>query len=130
MSMESIDVLNSALNASWLRNSVISNNIANADTPGFKRSVVKFEDYLSDAQDNLNIGFYTTNDKHINIPNSENIEPQVETVNDTSYRLDGNNVDIDNEMSQLAKNNLMYDALISRISGEFNSISGVITDGR
>ena len=41
-----INVLEKASDASWTRNSVISNNIANVDTPGYKRKDIRFEEYL------------------------------------------------------------------------------------
>lgn len=132
MEINSINVLSSAVNAAWLRNQVISNNIANVDTPGFKRSIVRFEDILADALSGKSFAGYVTNPRHIPIGNEnvENLQPVVEKVDGTSYRMDGNNVDIDNEMAQLAKNNVWYDALITRISGEFNGIRDVINSGR
>ena len=47
------NILGTAMQAAVVRDNVISNNIANVDTPGFKRSVVRFEDMLSDAVDNF-----------------------------------------------------------------------------
>ena len=44
-----INVLEKASDASWTRNSVISNNIANVDTPGYKRKDIRFEEYLQGA---------------------------------------------------------------------------------
>lgn len=130
MFANSINILSDALNAAWIRNQVISNNIANVDTPNFKRSIVKFEDILASALEGKKVVGYTTNPRHIPIGNGVNVQPVIEKVDDTSYRMDGNNVDIDNEMVQLAKNNLWYDSLITRLSGEFNSIKSVINSGR
>lgn len=130
MFANSIGILSDAVNAAWLRNQVISNNIANVDTPNFKRSVVKFEDILANMLEGKSFVGYTTNSRHIPIGDNIDIQPVVEKVDDTSYRMDGNNVDIDNEMAQLAKNNIWYDALISRLSGEFDSIKTVVNSGR
>jgi flagellar basal-body rod protein FlgB len=104
-------LLQRALDASWIRNKVISNNIANAETPGYKRQKVQFEQFLSDAQ-------------------NDNPTIKIEQDNSGAMRQDGNNVDIENEMAQMAKNNLMYNALIQKITGEFNKLRSAISEGR
>lgn len=111
---------------------MIANNIANVDTPNFKRSEVKFEDILKDAINGTKLRGYVTNPKHIPIgpPAIDSIQPEIIQVNDTSMRLDGNNVDIDAEMANLAKNQLYYYALVQRVSGELNSIMTAVKDGR
>lgn len=127
-----INMIEKALSASALRNEVISNNIANADTPNFKRSDVKFEEILRDAINGENLKGYITNPLHIPIgsPSVDSIQPEIVQDNSTSMRLDGNNVDIDTEMSNLAKNQLYYYALVQRVSGELNSIMTAVKDGR
>ncbi|SNX55526.1 flagellar basal body rod protein FlgB [Thermoanaerobacterium sp. RBIITD] len=127
-----VDLLGKALDASALRNEIISNNIANVDTVGFKRSDVKFEDFLKDALSSNKLEGYVTDKNHIPINPStiDNIKPQIVQDNSTSSRLDGNNVDIDVEMSNLAKNQLYYEAIAQRINGELNSIITAVKDGR
>ncbi|MFV9567453.1 flagellar basal body rod protein FlgB [Thermoanaerobacter mathranii] len=129
---ENIDLLQKGLYAATVRNNVIANNIANVNTPNFKRSEVKFENILKDAINGTKLRGYITNPKHIPIgpPLVDSIQPEIVQVNNTSMRLDGNNVDIDAEMANLAKNQLYYYALVQRVSGELNSIMTAVKDGR
>lgn len=125
-------ILEKALDASWLRNKAISNNIANVDTPGYKRQKVEFEQYLSDAIDNKSIEGTITNEKHIPLGKGSVSQGGIRVIEDktSSMRLDGNNVDVESEMADLAKNNLMYNALIQKISGEFKKLRTAINEGR
>ncbi|MGB9779290.1 flagellar basal body rod protein FlgB [Caldanaerobacter sp.] len=129
---ENIDLLAKGLYASTVRSNVIANNIANVDTPNFKRSEVKFEEILKEALYGNKLKGYVTHPSHIPIgpPLVYSIRPEIYQINTTSMRLDGNNVDIDYEMSQLAKNQLYYYALVQRVSGELNSIMTAVKDGR
>lgn len=131
MNFGEIGLLGKALDASSLRNEVISNNIANVDTVGFKRSDVNFESLLNDLVNSNKINGYITDPHHIPIGSGsiENVEPEVVKDNSTSMRLDGNNVDIDVEMANLAKNQLYYNALVQRATGELNSIMTAVKDG-
>lgn len=125
-------LLEKAINATWLRNEAISQNIANVDTPGYKKKTVKFEEYLRNASDSSFVG-RRTNPRHIPIgaANIDTIEPKVmEDHSNTSMRLDGNNVDIENEMAAMAKNTIQYNALITRLNGEFSKIRSAINEGR
>ena len=123
--------LEKGLSASWLRNQVIANNIANESTPNFKASSVEFESLFKDALDSQNGGFTakTTNDKHISFTSSADISPVVVQNTSTTMRQDGNNVDIDYESSELAKNAIWYQTLVEKISSEFNMIEMAIKEG-
>ncbi len=129
--LNSISILRKALDAAWLRNQAISNNISNVDTPNYKAYRVKFEDMLKDAVENRSIQGYRTNKKHIPVGGGrlDNVKPVVSRVNNTSTREDGNNVDIDTEMANLVKNNIMYQALADQISGKFERLKNVINGG-
>jgi len=120
------DLIEKALDVAILRHQVISNNIANVDTPGFKKSVVKFEEFLNDE---IKLRGYITDEKHMPIGNVVR-DPEVEKIENTSMREDGNNVDIDVEMSLLAKNMIWYNALIEQITREFGQLRTAITEGR
>lgn len=126
----SVNTLQKGLNTSWLRNEVISNNIANIDTPGFKASRVRFEEYMAEAAgtgDGLEMA--VTDDAHIYASNAsaiENVEPEVFTDKTTSARLDGNNVNIENEMVELAKNSIAYYTTVSKINSEFRKLDTAI----
>lgn len=125
-------VLEKALDATWLRNEVISNNIANVDTPGFKKSAVRFEDELEAAMVQRGIEGNKTRQNHINIGQAsiDWVRPEIFTSEGTSMREDGNNVDIDAEMAALANNTIMYNYLVQKITREFHRIRNVIMEGR
>ena len=85
-----VNVLGKAADASWTRNDILANNIANADTPGFKRKDVQFETYLKNAV----AGTDSLNETVANIDLNElNCTTYTDQAN-LSYRYDGNNVDI------------------------------------
>ena len=117
-----INVLGKACDASWTRNSVISNNIANVDTPGFKRQDVKFEDYLMNE-----VGYTDSLDDEVADADLDSLNGTTYTDYATvSYRLDGNNVDIDTENSELAKNQIKYYTMLDSVSQEFNRLKSVM----
>lgn len=122
-----INVLDKAADASWLRESVIANNIANATTPGFKRGEVDFETLLkhqlakADRFDSL--------DKKINetdlslITATAHLDPAAYPYD---YRLDGNNVDIQTENVELASEQIRYQVIANSISDEFGALKAAI----
>lgn len=129
----STKVLEKALDATWLRNEAISQNVANVDTPGYKRKTVKFEEYLSDAMDGSSFKGLKTDKRHISIgaDSIDKVEINLtEDYSNTSMRIDGNNVDIDSEMASMAKNSIQYNVLAQRLAGKFKSIKSVISEGR
>lgn len=112
-------IIHKALDAAWTRNEVIAQNIANVDTPGYKRKTVSFEEQLRQAMDK----------KDFKKGDVDKIDIRVTVYNKSlSMRLDGNNVDIDNEMAQLAKNTIKYDALV-QLAG-YSKIKMVIKEGK
>ncbi len=119
-----INVLDKAADASWLRNEAISNNIANVDTPGYKRQDVAFEDELIR---NLNKVEYDTMDARVYNMRLSRIEPRVFTdASAYSYRLDGNNVDIDTENVYMAENQVTYNGLMQCIKSEFANLKAAM----
>ncbi|MGL5259264.1 MAG: flagellar basal body rod protein FlgB [Lachnospiraceae bacterium] len=119
-----INILDKAADAAWLRNDAISNNIANVDTPGYKRQDVEFEAELSRALKNNR---YKTVDEKVNAIQGKNLNPRTYTdYSNYSYRLDGNNVDIDTENVELAANQIKYNGLIQAMSQEFANLRMVM----
>jgi flagellar basal-body rod protein FlgB len=112
--------LESAINAASMRQRVLANNIANVDTPYFKRSDVAFEELLTQAiggQGTPVLAGKMTNPRHIPINASyPTPSPQVVTDESTSINNDRNNVDIDKEMSLLAENQLRYNLLSQQVT--------------
>jgi flagellar basal-body rod protein FlgB len=120
-----INVLETVADASWLRHSVISNNIANADTPTYKRKDVDFQTYL---EEELSGG--SSLDDEVADADLEVLTGRTYTDYSTvSYRLDGNNVDIDTENSYLAQNQIKYYTVLDSISQEFSRLSSVCKSG-
>ena len=118
-----IDVLDKAADASWSRNEIIANNIANVDTPGYKRQDLNFEDELERALGNSK---YKSMDKKVSDLKHKHLEARV--VNDYSgfsYRTDRNNVDIDTENIMLAANQVKYQGLMESLKSEFRNIAAV-----
>lgn len=99
-----------AMDATMLREKVIAHNIANVETPGYKRMDVVFEDELRKALESDDLRLKTADKKHIsNFPTS--VSPRIITQNSTSITNDKNNVDIDYEMNLLIQNTLRYQVL-------------------
>ena len=126
-----IGYLARGLAASSLRQEVISNNIANVNTPNFKRSEVQFEDMLakelalSDGSGRMDM--VRTHDRHLPMLPTGKARPTVEEDERTAMRVDQNNVDIDIEMASLAKNQLYYNAMATELGSYVTRLKGVIT---
>ncbi|MFK9090578.1 flagellar basal body rod protein FlgB [Bacillus salipaludis] len=123
--MNNIGILQSALNASSLRQQVISNNISNAETPGFKSKQVMFEDILKQQlSSQTNFVGKRTDSRHVVIGKSGTI-PSAQMVenSDTIMQNNGNNVDIDKEMTLMSKNSLWYYTLTQQLSSQFQQLS-------
>ena len=131
-----VDTLQKGLSAAWTRNTVIRNNIANVETPGFKASDVEFETILAKSlQAPQNGGFKgtKTHPKHIDIGVGEpspTFEARIVKRGELSMRLDGNNVDIESENVKLAQNSLYYNALMEKLNSELKRLRAAISEGR
>lgn len=117
-----------ALDAAWLRNNVISNNISNIDTPDFKASKVEFETLLNDAISGSNTDMKKTRVKHLKGGlSASDVQPMVTLDVNSDIRMDGNNVDMNTEQTELAKNTLKYYTLLQKISGGITKLDYIIT---
>ncbi|MEW6096983.1 MAG: flagellar basal body rod protein FlgB [bacterium] len=135
--MQTVKILENALDTAVLRQKVIADNIANVNTPGFKKSYVSFEDELSQALQKKQIPSFraiTTDPRHIQFykPQKDptDVKPQLHIEHDTFFRNDNNNVDINIQMANLSKNSIMYEALVNRVRGWFQLLDLVIRGGR
>ena len=118
-------VLDKAADASWKRETVLANNIANVDTPGYKRKDLDFEGVLKQE---LGRCKHTSLDTKIENLHMDHLNPSVYTdLSNYSYRLDGNNVDIDNEEVEYASEQLRYEGITAGINNEFNRMKSVIS---
>ena len=119
-----INVLSKAADASWTRESLIANNIANADTPGYKRQDIDFQSVLKKELSNYK---YMNLDQKVDAVNLRKLNPTVYTDHGNySYRLDKNNIDIDTEQVELASEQIKYQALTQSITSEFQRLQSVL----
>lgn len=127
ISENTYNLLKKSMDASALRGKVIANNIANINTKGYKKFYVTFEETLNDsmAQNTLK----TDNSKHMQTSSGSG-DITVQRDDSTSMRQDGNNVDIDLEMTNQAANSLMYNALVKQINSKISLTSYVIGGGK
>ena len=123
-------LLYKGLDTASVRNRVIADNIANVDTPGFKRREVIFEENIKKVleKNTINDKLRTTDSRHMQIKVKDTqIEPEIRELKDLSYRNDENNVDIDVETAKMTKNKLFYDALGQSMSNEIRLLRMAIT---
>lgn len=125
-----IHTLGNSLDYASAKNRAISNNIANVDTPNYKAKEVDFKNVLNDAISG-SFDAKRTNPKHLPFSDESSGQAyQVTSSKNTMYNHNGNNVDIDKEMAELAKNQIYYRGLADRLSGKFSSLQMVIRGGR
>ena len=119
------------LDSASLTQRVIANNVANVNTPGFKKSYVSFQDELRRALDTGAPALNTTNPRHIGgKADIDQVSPRVVQESGTTMLYGQNNVDIDQEMVNLAANSITYDFSAATLSGKLGLLSYVIKGGR
>lgn len=124
-------LLEQSLSAASLRQKTISQNIANVDTPNYKAKKTIFKHQLNKAIDGQRLTAFRTDDRHLQFSGLSNTKPAVVVSRgNTMFNHNGNNVDIEHEMSEMAKNQIYYNAMIERINGRFNGLKTVIRGGK
>jgi len=128
-----MDYMQRGVNAANMRHEVIAQNIANINTPHYKRSEVEFEQMLArelygDMEQEGKLKLVRTRDKHLPIGHLPLRAEAKEVVDNTTImRTDKNNVDIDIEMASLAKNHIYYNALMTEIGSYISRVKTSIT---
>lgn len=123
-----IDSLNFALGTLAKKQEVISRNVANHDTPGFKADKLVFDEVMAEYfSGGSKLPLRVTNDKHL-VPPSMVLTPSsfVRHQNNPSLRNDGNDVNLDFEMSELSSSGVMYQMLTQTTSNEFMRLRSAI----
>ena len=115
----SFRILEQGLDAVWLKQQVVLQNIANADTPDYKAKTVNFKTVLKD-QIKSRAGGGQTFAKQLNL------ETEVSIEKGTSQIFDGNNVDQEKEQMALLDAQIQYEALINKANSEFSMIRTAI----
>ena len=127
-----LDVLHRAMDVSMLRQDVIANNIANADTPNFKRSFVNFESQLAAALESRGASSFraaVTDERHISFSRSvdyRSVRPHTRLDYLTTVDNNGNNVDIEEESMNFLNNQLMYTLLTNSVTKQFQRVNLVV----
>lgn len=118
-----VNVLQKAADAAWMRNEVLSHNISNVDTPGYKRQDIDFESQLKKALRNTR---FKSVDARVGAIRLSELNPAVYTDSaGFSFRLDGNNVDVDTEEAAIAANQIKYNGLAVGWNHEFSNLKMV-----
>ncbi len=128
----SFQSLEQAMSATTMKQRVRAANIANVDTPGYKSKQVNFQSMLNTAIDQPSLSSIKTAPQHIAFSTEKGNSPSGFTItenNSTKIMPNGNNVDMDVEMAELAKDQLMFNALTERVNGKFTALRTVI-EGR
>mgnify|MGYP006266884379 FL=1 len=129
-----VDVLQRSMDVSLLRQDVIANNIANSDTPNFKRTEVNFETALRDALESeqrtrQEFPAALTNEQHIPFDRPvdyRNVEPRRVLDYQTTAKNNGNNVDIEQESMELLNNQLLYTLMSDAVRAKFSQLNLVL----
>jgi flagellar basal-body rod protein FlgB len=111
--------LATALNFREMRQEIISSNIANANTPGYKSMKLDFEGALARALDvDGNRSMNTSEGNHYNVGNGgfDNLSPEVYEDPNGVISENGNTVDVESEMSRMAENKLMFDTTVQLLN--------------
>jgi flagellar basal-body rod protein FlgB len=127
--------LRKALDGAALRHQAIAENVANADTPGYKRTDVDFATTLKAALGEAPGGGITlarTRPGHLAGQRGGlgEVRPALFRTSDTTARADGNNVDPDREMASLAENTLLYGALTQVLGRRLAMLRSAVNEGR
>jgi flagellar basal-body rod protein FlgB len=125
MAASSIKLLENLINYCSLKNKIISKNIANVGTQNYNREDVEFKSMLIE----LNSSAKVTNEKHIKTGPAENPYYEVSKDKEDEMLSGINNVDIDNEMAELAENTLLFKFASRKIGDYYRNIQNVIKGG-
>lgn len=120
---------NASLNALWMKTQVITNNLANVDTPGFKASSLSFQQVLANTKGR---GQKNIEGQDVSAQNgrSSGYVARISTDENSSIRIDGNNVSLEREESELWKTYAQYSYLLDRLKGHYGSINTAISNMR
>ena len=132
---QTVGMLKNAMDGSAQANSAITNNVANANTPNFRRADVSFKEALAATEDAPGdpdqLAMVTTSDRHIAIGGAQDAEPFAitTTVDDTQQmRVDGSNIDVDQEMAKLSLNSAYSQTMAQLLTTQYSRIREAIQE--
>ena len=133
---KTVDIIHRAMDVSILRRNVIANNVANAEVPNFKRTQVNFETELKKALESERkrpiIEMKQEDPRHISnwsVQDYRNVEPRRVTDFLSQSNNNGNNVDMEQELTDSIQNQLMYTLLAQSAAFEFNQVNSALRQG-
>ncbi len=127
----SVDVLHRSMNVAWMRQDVLANNVANSETPNFKRSDINYESFVKRAIASEKEPVFAeklTRKNHLAIhepTDYRTIKPRIVTDYLSTTKNNGNNVDIESETTMLLKNQMSYELMSQAINHQFKMIKTV-----
>jgi flagellar basal-body rod protein FlgB len=125
-----IQALQQGLNLRLENQNVISANIANADTPGFKAKAMSFEEQMRAAMDTSdNLKLETSDPEHIGSSGPGEVEGEVYENPNGVENLDGNTVDRGEEMAKMKENQMLYTASVESLRKKLGMLEYGITEG-
>ena len=125
--------LSTSLNMRLLKQNITSSNIANAETPGYHAKKIDFEEALARALDIDGLrGMSTSSPEHFSVGGGSmaHVRPDIYENPEGAINNDGNTVDLEKEMSNLAENSIMYKAALQLINKKLAAIRYAATEGR
>ncbi|MDQ6965570.1 MAG: flagellar basal body rod protein FlgB [Mariprofundaceae bacterium] len=128
-----LNTLSNALSARESMQSVHAANIANADTPNYHADTRRFADFLAAKQAGSGIAGGTTRlaatqPGHIPLAESSSWQGQLDSQRNTAQRMDGNSVDIQKEMADMAQNQLMHEMTMRLLKKRLDGMSNLIRE--
>ncbi|MEQ1664673.1 MAG: flagellar basal body rod protein FlgB [Bdellovibrionales bacterium] len=126
------NALGASINFRQLKQNIISTNVANAETPGYKAKKVDFEDALSRAVDINGLGQMSVDEPDqfaVNGSSIDHIRADVYENPDVTVTNDGNTVDMEREMAELKENSIVYNAAIQLINKKLANLAYAASDG-
>jgi flagellar basal-body rod protein FlgB len=124
------DNLSAAMNRATQRHGLLTNNLANVNTPGYKRRDVDFAVALQEAQSGANLADRTVRETRGSSRSDSSDRSNQATVQEGDNRTDGNSVDLEQEVTKIAETELRYQALTDMTSRYFAGLKSVIREAK
>ncbi len=132
---QTVGMLKNAMDGAGTAHGVIANNVANVNTPNFRRSDVSFKDALAATEpatgDPDQLGLAFTSDRHFRVGGAQGAEPFSVTTTvqqDEQMRVDGSNVDVDQEMAKLSLNSAYAQTMGQLLQNQYSRLRQAIQE--
>jgi flagellar basal-body rod protein FlgB len=123
MDTVSSSLLNKDLDGLWVRQQAISDNMANYETPGYKAKSVSFEDQLRGQLADAG----TAGENESTIGKIDDVTPVTSEASDETFRADGNGVDLEQQMIDMARTSTNYSYTLQQMNDYFTRLHTAVT---